>query len=471
MFWVKWLLLLVLVSSVWAQSNPGFQEGQPLCANAGSPACPFGPGLNQAFMSKQDYAATGMVGDGFTNNFTSFQSLLSSVGSNGGSISLACGNFAITGTTTLAIAAGKNVTVQGQGLCTTLAFKGTNATAITLGDAFASIRWGHMRITTDGIGTRTGLSANMPSAAAPVFPTQHVFEGLQLTGDDYTLGLSETEVHYWSVGLSLTGLSNVSIDNVTSVGTNARGGTGVSLQGTGVTAPPVVFNFKNFFAVHHNVGILYGADIQGVSVVASNFQSGNYGINTVGPGNSLSELSVVNSQFGDNTTGGIVVASDFGSLSVSNSLFEMGSGQIGIFGTGVSFQIGGNTFVAQGAAVNIGIGIDLSSPGGFGTIFSNNFTNLQSGINGADNYASVMITHNMHGGTNPYLISGGTNVRIVDIQPIGVAALPPCNTTIQGSSFIVTDNNTAVSYRGAITAGGSTWSHVFCLPSGSWVQN
>jgi hypothetical protein len=470
------IFLLCLSGAAFAQSNPGFVEGAPLCANYPNPACedtaPRNPlSLNQAFMNKMDFGAGGLVGDGVTDNSAALQGLFTTAGMNGGSVLLPCGNFVVARATVLNVAAGKSVTVQGQGLCTILAFRATNATVINLGDVFTSIRWGHMRLTTDGTGTRTGLTANM-SAMEPVFPTQHAFHDLQLTGDDYTLGVAGTGVHYWSTGLSLVGLSNVSIDNVTSVGTNARGGTGVRLSGASVMAPPVVINFKNFFAVHNNVGITFGAYVQGVSVVNSNFQSGSIGINTVGPGMAISQLSVVNSQFGDNTTAGIEVANDFGALSVMNSLFEMGSGQIGIFGTGVTFQIGGNTFVAESAASGIGIGIDLASPGGFGTIFSNNFTNLASGINGADAYASVMITHNMHAGTmTPYLLPGGTGVRIIDIQPIGVATLPPCGAVIQGSSFIVTDNNTAVSYRGAVTAGGSTWSQVFCLPSGVWVQN
>jgi hypothetical protein len=79
-------------------------------------------------------------------------------------------------------------------------------------------------------------------------------------------------------------LTNVFIDNITvigsatSTGTN-RSGTGVLLQGIQATgAVGVIYNFKSFNAFYLNVGLEYGPYVQGVSVVAGNFQSNNYGI-------------------------------------------------------------------------------------------------------------------------------------------------------------------------------------------------
>jgi hypothetical protein len=56
MFLVRVLVfILFMMSPVWAQTNPGFQDGASLCANVPNPACPTGPGLNQVFSSKMDY--------------------------------------------------------------------------------------------------------------------------------------------------------------------------------------------------------------------------------------------------------------------------------------------------------------------------------------------------------------------------------------------------------------------------------
>ena len=412
----------------------------------------------------------GLVGDGATDNTTAFQALLTSVGSTGGSVNIPCGTFVINSATSLSVGAGKDVTIRGQGICTILAFKGTNATSVTLGSIFSSIHWGHMRMTTDGVGTRTGLVATMSGTSAPNFTVQHAFEDMQLTGDDYQVAAA----HYWSTALTLAGLSTVAISDVTTAGANgSRVGTGVLVQATN-PAFAVVFNFTNYFAVSQNIGIDWETNTQGLAVVNSNFQSGNYGIKSAVAGVGLSQLSVANSQFGDNAVAGISVAANVGDLAVVSSLFEMGTGQVGISGTGVDFKIVGNSFLAESAATNIGTGIALTSAGGFGTISANGFTNLANGITATagSTYASAMITNNMHAGTTtPYNISGGTNLFIVDIQPIGVGALPTCNSTIQGSSMVVTDNNTAAAYRGAVTAGGALWSKVFCPVTGAWVQD
>jgi hypothetical protein len=46
----------VISAFAYAQTNPGFQEGYPLCANTDSTQCmSINPGLNQTFATKMDY--------------------------------------------------------------------------------------------------------------------------------------------------------------------------------------------------------------------------------------------------------------------------------------------------------------------------------------------------------------------------------------------------------------------------------
>ena len=57
-------ILLLSTTSVLAQSNPGFIEGAPLCADYPNPTCqssaPTNPlSLNQAFMNKMDVGSGG----------------------------------------------------------------------------------------------------------------------------------------------------------------------------------------------------------------------------------------------------------------------------------------------------------------------------------------------------------------------------------------------------------------------------
>jgi hypothetical protein len=47
-------VLLLSCQIAFAQSNPGYQEGQIICANTPNANCPDNIGLNQAFAGKQD---------------------------------------------------------------------------------------------------------------------------------------------------------------------------------------------------------------------------------------------------------------------------------------------------------------------------------------------------------------------------------------------------------------------------------
>jgi hypothetical protein len=51
-----------------------------------------------------------------------------------------------------------------------------------------------------------------------------------------------------------------------------------------------------------------------------------------------------------------------------------------------------------------------------------------------------------------------------------VATLPTCNSSTQGMRGFVTDNNTAIAYRGSVTAGGATAAPVVCTGT-AWVQD
>lgn len=424
-------------------------------------------------------SAPGMVGDGTTNNTAVFQALLTTAGANGGSISLPCGTFVIGGATTLTVAAGKSATVAGQGLCTTLAYQGTNATAVAIGDVFSSIHWAHMRVTTNAAGTFTGLTAAAPNRGAPnlapLFSVHHIFEDLHFTGDDYATAAAR----YWSADLSITNLTNVQIDNVTSLGAlGGSSGTGVRLQGDATFMnPSVVINFKNYLSAYHNIGIDWENNVEGITVSSSNFQSNNFGIRANPTSADLSELAVVNSQFGSNATAGILLSANVGQFALSNSLFELtGGAQIGVAGTGVDFKIVGNSFGAPTSGPATGTAIFLQTVNGYGTVSANSFSRLGAAIvaNSASTYVDAVISNNVYVAlTKLFDITGGTNITITEAQPVNINQLPMCISAIQGSTMTVDNNASAASYRGAVTdtGSGTLWGRVFCPPTGAWVQN
>lgn len=55
-------------------------------------------------------------------------------------------------------------------------------------------------------------------------------------------------------------------------------------------------------------------------------------------------------------------------------------------------------------------------------------------------------------------------------KPTVVGSLPACNATTEGARAYVTDQNTAVAYRGAVTGSGSTRQAVLCSNS-AWIQD
>src|SRR6516225_6255749 len=58
MFYRPLALLLLSTVAVHAQTNPGYQDGKPVCANLPNTACPApsNPGLNVTFANKLDYS-------------------------------------------------------------------------------------------------------------------------------------------------------------------------------------------------------------------------------------------------------------------------------------------------------------------------------------------------------------------------------------------------------------------------------
>jgi hypothetical protein len=404
---------------------------------------------------------------GVSDSTTAWQAALTAV-AGGGSVLMPCGTFVISSATSFTVASGQNVSVAGQGLCTILAFRGTNATTVTLASVFSTINWGHMRLTTNAAGTYTGLALSMNSNPTPLYSVHHMLQDMQFTGSDY----QTTQTNYWGTSLSLSGLSNVSIDTVATIGV-AQAGTGVFIQGyIAGGGYSTVINFSKFISVYNNMGIFWSSFVQGITVTGSNFQSNNYGIRD-GAGTGLSQLSVDNSQFGDNHVAGILATNLVGELAVGTSLFELNAGQVGIEGTGYDFKVVGNSFLAGNAGSNIGVGIALVDTNAFGTIANNSFANLADGINSATASISVMITRNNHVGTTVmYNFAGSaSNLIVDDNQPTAVGSLPTCNTIIQGSMMTVLDNATGASYHGGVTGSGSGWTRVFCPPSGGWVQD
>jgi hypothetical protein len=158
-----------------------------------------------------------------------------------------------------------------------------------------------------------------------------------------------------------------------------------------------------------------------------------------------------------------------GQLLYSNSGNCAGTGGATYDGFGLSFSASSGLISLTGASG--GVSINYYSNGGIqsgsGAIFKwgngGPGSTMDTGI--VRNAAGVLEVDNGVAGTYRDLLA-----RTTITNPTTVASLPTCAAGNEGARAYVTDQNTAVSYRGAVTGGGATRQAVLCSNS-AWTQD
>jgi len=190
---------------------------------------------------------------------------------------------------------------------------------------------------------------------------------------------------YWDRAVEINQISNV---NLVGLVISGPGGAAYSNRGVGVVLegssnnPAVVFNVTGGSFNYLSKGIVYGQQVQGLSVSQSNFVGDDYGIYVPPNISGLDQLTVAGSQF-NCATGGIYVGS-----SLSNTLFSANLFIVPNTGRGIYLQQA-YLYSAVGNSFNIGssakgsdypIGIEAGSTAGGGTIIGNLFDNMVTAI-------------------------------------------------------------------------------------------
>jgi hypothetical protein len=189
---------------------------------------------------------------------------------------------------------------------------------------------------------------------------------------------------YWERAVEINQISNV---NLVGLVISGPGGVAYSTKGIGVVVegstnnPAVVFNVTGATFDYLFKGIVYGQQVQGLTVSQSNFVGDDYGIYVPPDISGLDQLTVTGSQF-NCQTGGIYVGS-----SLSNTLFSANLFIVPNTGTGIHLQQA-YLYSATGNSFNIGgppgrtypIGIEVGSTAGGGTITGNLFDNMHTAI-------------------------------------------------------------------------------------------
>jgi hypothetical protein len=169
-------------------------------------------------MAPSDIAPAGLIGDGVINNNAALQDAFTAAAS-GGTISIPCGVYKITGQMTVTVASGKHFTLAGGGQnCAKIAVSGTvGGMTITQADETAGVSLRDFTITTDQAGTQSAIiivktTANVLNAYAVPISLQNV----SVYGSDYPNADNPTK--YWAHGFTLNNVNNVSLDNVFGIG-------------------------------------------------------------------------------------------------------------------------------------------------------------------------------------------------------------------------------------------------------------
>jgi hypothetical protein len=244
-----------------------------------------------------DLREFGDVPDDTTDNSTAMQNALTWAATSGGTLLIPPGTtyYAVGPTATLP--ANATVTFQGQGpnLSLLRPASGQNGLTLLSGTAQSSIHVDGIGFLASGAGA--GDAIHFTANGATVFSQTTVISNATFRGAD-GYGASD----YWANGFYTDLVSNINFLNDTFYGTNGTyHGTGINLAGG--TGLGVIYNVSasNFQAL--NKGINLGNNIQGLTISQGNFTPDNYGV-YVGPGLSgLDQISVVASQFNQNTVG------------------------------------------------------------------------------------------------------------------------------------------------------------------------
>ena len=190
---------------------------------------------------------------------------------------------------------------------------------------------------------------------------------------------------YWAVGVQINQISNVNLVGLDIAGPGGAAyssrGVGLSLQGSN-NNPAVIFNVTDSTFTYLSQGIVYGQDVQGVTVSQSNFVGDDYGIYSPPNVGGQDQLSVLGSQF-NCASAGIYVGSYLVNTLFSANLFIVPNTGRGIYlqyaflysMMGNSFNIGSPE---QGATYPIGIEVGNTVAGG--TITGNVFNDMATAI-------------------------------------------------------------------------------------------
>jgi hypothetical protein len=247
--------------------------------------------------------------------------------------------------------------------------------------------------------------------------------------------------NYWATDIKFNGVSQVNFNSLdiwgqTTGGSAVSNGIGLDLEAPSSNLS-FIYNITNSNFYGGQNGLKYGSNVQGVTIVNSNFTLNYIGIYVPTGSINQAQLSVSNSQF-DNGGDNILfdTGTTFSHVQIDNNLFFLVANTAGIHfkGLGQYAMLRGNDFITSTAALITarGIAADANTVGQ--NIASDNLCVLLSNCitlgSGSNNWR--VSNTRVDGVTTPVTNAGTNNVITGFINPTHFAANYPQGFVVAG---------------------------------------
>lgn len=381
-----------------------------------------------AFQTCESIGYFGGVGDGVTDNLGAWNKAIGALGSTGGCIYFPHGKYSFsnqiawTPTTTPSV-----LSIRGDGADASILYFATGNGLVINTSAFEqTFNVDSVSFATGSVANGAAITANSSMTTALV---QSSISNTTFRGDDFGYIVPR---QYWSIGVNVFELNNITFLNDNFIGSNASNGLGVGVSLLGNSVGPV-YAF-NYFFVNSNFGNLqYGIQInsyvQGVYVNNTSF-SGQFGIDELAPSGIICCVEVTNSNFSDFFAGIIVQGTNpLTQYQISNSIFYINAGG---WGVDMSYDGGGsiigNTFLPapdQATSTNTGVELGNTTSGVGSAISGNIFFELATGILLDSTSARTAVVGNSLNSNTTSISALGSEANIannVGFNPVGVTS-------------------------------------------------